>query len=111
MVTGKNKEKVIIEVPVQKFEVYHKDCKFKLEHDDASKYCKGLGDGWRLPTRKEQLEMHEHKEELGLDDGAYWSSTELNGYSSYAWGCYFSNGNFFNCLKFRTYRVRAVRTI
>ena len=101
-------EKVTIEVPVQKFEVYHKDCKFKLEHDDAAKYCKGLGDGWRLPTRKEQLEMHEHKEELGLK-GYYWSSAEYD--LNNAWFYCFYSGFSVTLNKSNTYRVRAVRTI
>ena len=98
-----------IEVPVHKFEVYPRDAYLKLEHDNASKYCKGLGDGWRLPTRNEQLEMYKHKEQLGLKDSYYWSSTEYN--SNFAWGYNFNSGNSNLFNKFNTYSVRAVRTI
>tara|TARA_R110001592_G_scaffold285609_1_gene554091 strand:- start:63 stop:380 length:318 start_codon:yes stop_codon:yes gene_type:complete len=102
-------EKVTIEVPVHKFEVYPEDCKCKLEHDNASKYCKGLGDGWRLPTRNEQLEMYKHKEQLGLKDSYYWSSTESS--SNIAWYYNFYLGSSNGSSKPKSYRVRAVRTI
>ena len=98
-----------IEVPVHKFEVYPRDAYLKLEHDNAVKYCKGLGDGWRLPTRKEQVEMHEHKEQLGLENTAYWSSTEFN--SNFAWFYNFADGYSYVFNKNNTFRVRAVKTI
>ena len=98
-----------IEVPAHKFEVYHEDVDVKLDHWDAVKYCKGLGDGWRLPTRKEKLEMYDRKEELGLKDASYWSSTE-NG-STTAFNFSFTNGTAYNTNKNSTLSVRAVRTI
>tara|TARA_R110001592_G_scaffold349510_1_gene644878 strand:+ start:356 stop:787 length:432 start_codon:yes stop_codon:yes gene_type:complete len=98
-----------IEIKPHKFEVYPWDAELKLEHDSASKYCKGLGDGWRLPERNEQLEMYKHKQELGLEDAYYWSSTAGN--SNLAWYCGFGYGySYFNYLN-GTCRVRAVRTI
>ena len=103
-------KKKIIVIPVQKFEVYYEDCCNCLSYDDAKKYCKILGKGWRLPTQEEHLEMYKHKEELGLKDTLYWSGMEYN--SSFAY--YF---NFHDCdsyiygYKFITYSVRAVRTI
>ena len=104
-----NTKKVTIEVSTHKFEVYPRDALPSFEYNEALEYCKRLGDGWRLPELNEQSEMHEHKEELGLDDGAYWSSTELN--SSYAWFYNFLYGisDYFN--KTSTFSVRAVRTI
>ena len=98
-----------IEISTHKFEVYPRDAELKLEHDDAVKYCKGLGKGWRLPTRKEQLEMYKHKESLKLDDAYYWSSTEYN--SNNAWYYNFKYGYSSYNYKINTYRVRAVRTI
>ena len=50
-----------------------------------------------------------HKEELGLEDTAYWSSTEFN--SSYAWYYVFSSGYSYGSNKGYTYSVIAVRTI
>ena len=97
-----------IEIKPHKFEVYPWDAELKLEHDSASKYCKGLGDGWRLPKLNEQLEMYKHKEELGLK-ACYWSSTENNG--SYAWAYNFFNGYSYASSKNKSYWVRAVRTI
>ena len=98
-----------IEIKPHKFEVYPRDAELKLEHDSASKYCKGLGDGWRLPERNEQSEMYKHKESLGLEDTAYWSSAESN--SSYAWYFNFNDGYSYASHESYAYRVRAVRTI
>ena len=102
-------EKNIIKIPVKKFEVYKDDCYCKLSFDDAKKYCESLGDGWRLPTRKEQLEMYDYKEELGLKHSIYWSSTEYS--TTNAFNFYFIDGYAFFSLKFNTNSVRAVRTI
>ena len=98
-----------IEVPAHNFEVYHKDALPSLKHDEAMKYCGRLDGGWRLPTRNEQLEMYKHKEQLGLKDSYYWSSTEFN--SNFAWAYNFNSGNSNLFNKLNIYRVRAVRTI
>ena len=98
-----------IEVPAHNFEVYHKDALPSLKHDEAMKYCGRLDGGWRLPTREEQVEMYKHKESLGLEDTAYWSSTLFN--SNTAWLCDFGFGYSNVTNKSSAYRVRAVRTI
>ena len=98
-----------IEISAHKFEVYHKDVDLKLDHYDAIESCKELGDGWRLPTRKELLEMYDHKEELVLKDDVYWSSTEYG--TSDAFGFGFNDGHADYYGKFNTLSVRAVRTI
>ena len=98
-----------IEIKSQKFEVYKEDCEQILNHAEAIGYCENLGDGWRLPTLKEMLEMDDNKDELGLKPTGYWSSTELN--SSYAWFYSFNYGYSYPNGKSNTYRVRAVRTI
>lgn len=99
----------IIKRQPHKFEVYHEDANLKLNHLDALEYCSLLGNGWRLPTRKELLEMYDHKEALGLKNTPYWSSTEYN--TTYAFNIYFFNGHASATNKFSTYSVRAVRTI
>ena len=101
--------KTTIEIPVEKFEVYHEDCYDKLNFSDAKEYCKGLGDGWMLPTLKQQLAMYDRKEELGLKDTYYWSSTEFGAtcafYLNFNYGdTKYSNEN-------NSISVRAVRTI
>ena len=103
-------KKNIIEIPVQKFEVYSEDCCDCLNYDESEGYCHNLeGEGWRLPTREEQLEMYKHKEELGLKDTLCWSSTEYNTTHAYAFA--FFNGIASANYKNNTYSVRAVRTI
>ena len=98
-----------IEVPAHKFEVYHKDARFKLNHFDAIEYCERIGNGWRLPTRKEQLEMYGSKEQLGLKDDFYWSITEFTTTNAFYFG--FNNGFVYSYSKNYKLRVRAVRTI
>jgi len=106
-----------IEVSAHKFEVYHEDCKFKLNHDEAAEYCKNLdvgwdaqkGGGWRLPTRREQIVMYDCKEKLSLENAIYWSSTEYNATSAFSFNFNYGNAN--ANLKTNTFSVRAVRTI
>jgi hypothetical protein len=71
-----------------------------------------LKDGWRLPTKADELnEIFKNKESLGgFATASYWSSSESNSYD--ACHQYFFNG-LKNCsIKSNTsIRVRAVRAI
>ena len=72
-----------IEVPVHKFEVYPRDAYLKLEHDNAVKYCKGLGDGWRLRTASLRIlrlvfvQSGQLNEENTSSSFYYWNSFSL----------------------------------
>jgi len=92
-----------------RFEVAPEDEQGKYNWFDAQKACSMRGNGWRLPTREEQLLMRGHKKELGLKDGHYWSSSEY--YSNDAWYQDFYNGNQYSSYKYDRNRVRAVRTV
>ena len=103
-------KKNIIEIPVEKFEVYHEDCCDKLDYEEAGVYCKELtGEGWRLPTRIELLEMIKHKKKLRLKKYVYWSNTNFESNTPYFFT--FTNKKSFYYNEFSTYFVRAVRTI
>jgi hypothetical protein len=103
------KQPTTIEIQAHKFEVYHEDASLKLNYLDTVGYCERMGKGWRLPTRKEQLEMYENKKELGLKDANYWSSTEYTTTNAYYFN--FISGNASNVNLNSTLSVRAVRTI
>ena len=64
-------------------------------------------DRWHLPTKDVLNAMYKNID--GLDDGAYWSSSE-NG-SIYAWFQYMSNGVQYLDSKFYSKQVRAVRVL
>ncbi len=46
--------------------------------DDAMNACKEIGDGWRLPTYNELVNIYNSKDrkKVTFSDGSYWSSTE-----------------------------------
>ena len=95
-------------VKIGRLEVMTKDLG-KMEWDDAMKACADLGDGWRLPTKDELLNiLYENKDEIGgFATSYYWSSTEYD--NSSAWGRSFANGNRDYSYKYYAFYVRAVR--
>ena len=96
-----------ITIKRHELEVYPKDLEGKFNHKAATEACASLGDGWRLPTMNELLEMNDYKELLELKY-YYWSSTYK---TYYAWLWSFFYGDSFTGNKDDTYRVRPVRTI
>lgn len=55
-------------------EIYDKDLK-DLTWDDANNACIELGEGWRLPTKKELSRMYRKKKAIGgFSNTWYWSS-------------------------------------
>jgi hypothetical protein len=61
--------KEIIEVAVKAFDE-------DKDWNTAKRECERLGDGWRLPTRIELLEINEHYDLFELMEDNYWSSTQ-----------------------------------
>ena len=66
-----------------------------------------LGDGWRLPTKKELNQIYESNNDFIKDN--YWSGTE--GVSNGAWRQDMSDGYQGHGNKFNGNYVRAVRSI
>ena len=83
----------------------------KLTWDESVKYCKSLGEGWRLPTVQELWYISEDKNlKKEFSVSSYWSSTESN--SNCAWGFYFDYGYAYNYISKKDGGcVRAVRDI
>ena len=77
---------------------------------DADESCKGLGDGWRLPTKDELNFMYENKNEIGgFRSGDYYWSSSMS-YGDHGWIQLFRDGYQYElslrCKEF----VRAIRT-
>ena len=71
-------------IRIGNLEVAQNDFPNRMKWDDAKKACSDLGDGWRLPTINELNILYKNKKIIGkyLKDG-YWSSTEIDTYTSY----------------------------
>lgn len=86
---------------------------------DARKACESLGNGWRLPSREEQLVMYQqlHIEGKGkFKEDYYWSSSEYTSYEfneAMAWLFNFGMGQASTSFSERNneFRVRAVRAL
>ena len=84
-----------------------------MSWDDAKEACESLGEGWRLPTKKELNYLYENKVDIGFyEDNYYWSSTQIV-YADFvtSWCQHFVSGEMddshLKCLLF----VRAVMTV
>ncbi len=90
-----------------------------LNWNDATAACSNLGDGWRLPTKKELHVMYINRKKIGgfssvSDTGKenYWSSTSESGFNENVyWQSFSDNDISLSSEKIWTYGVRAVRTI
>ena len=97
-------------------EVARNDFKNAQTWNDAIAKCKGLGNGWRLPTLDELNKLYNNKDKIGgfkdsyFDNAHYWSSTEYD--NDYAWSKNMFNGEGGQVVGYRylTYNVRAVRS-
>lgn len=85
------------------FELYQEDTPKRMTLHEAQKYCKSLGEGWRLPTMNEMFYMHENN--LVNNNYHYWSmsegSTKVEQFFDYLTLYAFTT----------SYRVQAVRDI
>ena len=77
---------------------------------NSEKSCWSLGEGWRLPTRKELNTMYVNKDKIGrFENDVYWSSTESN--EDAAWCQLFAGGAQGDPQKKNTLYVRAVKSL
>ena len=114
MVMGQNAAKIIGKpYQLKNIEVARNDFPNVQTWNDAIAKCKGLGNGWRLPTLDELNKLYNNKDKIGgfkttvFDAVWYWSSTELGDRAHIQ--------NFYNGAKHHNSKpsennVRAVRT-
>ena len=96
---------------LKKKEVAPKDAPGKMTWHEAMEYAESLGDGWRLPTRVELLQLYQLRDYIGgfASDDTYWSSSQASITS--AWRQSFSNGDQASIGKDVSKGVRVVRDI
>jgi len=79
--------KKIIGTPINmgSYEVAQNDFREYADWDQAEKLCKSLGEGWRLPDKRELSEMLKSRDKIGnfLLGENYWSSSKSG------WGGYY----------------------
>ncbi len=93
-------------------QVAKEDFPSRMKWDDAMSACAGLGNGWRLPSRQEQLVMYQQLQMGGkgnFKEDNYWSSSELNEVD--AWCFDFANGQASVNSTYFPRRVRAIRAL
>jgi hypothetical protein len=77
---------------------------------DAKTKCESLGEGWRMPTKKELDCLYKNKEKIGgFKRDWYWSSEKVGDWN--VWVQSFSNGKQFGYSGSNSAKVRCVRTI
>jgi hypothetical protein len=82
----------------------------KPNWENAKILCAALGDGWRLPTKKELNDIYHNKNKIsGLTNEIYWSSTYNNDLYS-GWEQNFKDGKQSTSFVDSKFSVRAVRT-
>ena len=97
---------VVTEIELS-FEIADKSPEKMMTWYEAVEYCKTLGDGWRLPTKKELNQIYESNNDFIKDN--YWSGTE--GVGNGAWRQDMSDGYQGHGNKNNGNYVRAVRYI
>ena len=81
---------------------------------DAKKWCESLGEGYELPNRLVMLAicMNEDTAAKLTEDAYYWTSSEFENDTSYAWRQYWHSsapGYQYTNRKFIAYKLMAVR--
>ena len=102
----------IIGVPIKigGIEVAQHDFPKKMTWDKAKKECESLGSGWRLPNKDELNTLYQNKDKIGgFANNLYWSSTEAENVSYFAWFQYFAKGDQYEAIKDDANYVRAIR--
>ena len=113
MVMGQNAAKIIGKpYQLNNIEVARNDFKNAQTWNDAIAKCKGLGEGWRLPTKNELNKLYNNKKKIGgfkdgyLDD-FYWSSRSTENLVLVPG---FRHGRSACAIRYLNTYVRAVRT-
>jgi hypothetical protein len=94
---------------MKKFEIYKENLPHHIHYQEAVKQCSNLGNGWRLPTKEELIEMFEMQKRGEITFGNYgcWSGTEDE--SKMVWSLGFLTGNIYLNPKTNLNLVRPVR--
>ncbi len=80
-----------------------------MSWDEAKEACEALGEGWRLPTKKELNYLCQNRDYIGFYEvDIYWSSTEIE---NEAWYQNFANNDMSISGKDGKLFVRAVMTL
>lgn len=83
----------------------------RMTWDEANKYAKSLGEGWRLPTRGELCDAYDNGVKDFKSDN-YWSSSTYTKDTTDAWDVDFYNGYVDISTKTKcNYYVRCVREV
>jgi hypothetical protein len=72
-----------------KFELYPKTIETYMTWSVANRYCDSLGDGWRLPTKDELIDMFNNNGDKFGNYGCW--GDRFN--SEYSWSVGFKTGN------------------
>ncbi len=95
-----------------RIQIAQNDFADQLNWSTAKLKCEEIGDGWRLPTISELMEMFGNKEQYNFANygyWSYWSIEELNEEGSLSFSGV--EGNITTHLKTSNNYVRAVRNI
>ena len=107
-------------IKIRNLLVAQNDFPKELNWVNASKACRALGNGWRLPTKAELNVLYKNRKKIGgFADTFYWSSTELEnengskGYVYKAWSQNLYNGysSYPVFSKEELHKLRAVRSL
>lgn len=101
---------IIAPIELRGLKIASQDFPNVMSWDDAKEACEGLGEGWRLPTKKELNYLCQNKYSIGFyEDNYYWSSTEIEEVNE-AWYQNFANNDMSISGKDGKLFVRAVMT-
>jgi len=90
------------------------DAPDEMTWEDANKYAKSLGNGWRLPTRAELVALYDFDQgrSIGMAADWYWSGTQPPGAGGRsAWSIFFGDGDIGRYAITDADRVRCVRDV
>ena len=99
--------KIYPSIKIRELEIMTEDLG-RMNWGDAKKSCADLGEGWRLPTKKELEVLFENKNKIGgFTNASYWSSSESG--TVFAWIQDFNNGSQGHRYETSRNYIRAVR--
>ena len=103
-------------IKIANIEVAQYDFPKEMNWEDAKIFCADLGEGWKLPSRKELNILYQNKYKIGgFGQDFYWSSTDLD--TNTAWiqdfflGSQQFSANKVNGYKYVAVNVRAIRVL